>query len=84
MIMLAKNFSEVRQNFKSYCDLAVDENETIIVTRRYDRNVVIMSMEQYNLMNRNLRLEEYYAQFSKLIKDKKKVEDQKENQIEEE
>jgi len=83
MIMLAKSFSEVRQNFKAYCDLAVDENETIIVTRRYDRNVVIMSIEQYNLMNRNLRLEEYYAQFSKLIRDKKKVNDQAEEQGEE-
>ena len=74
--MIAKNFSEVRKNLKTYCDLAVDENETIIVTRHYDRNVVIMSVEQYNLMHKNLRLEEYYAQVAKLFKSKKQENDQ--------
>ena len=32
--MLAVNYSTIRNNLKSYCDKATDENETVIVTRK--------------------------------------------------
>ena len=48
--MLAVNYSTIRNNLKSYCDKATDENETVIVTRKDEKNVVIISLEQYNSM----------------------------------
>ena len=32
--MVAVNFSSARENLKSYCDLAFNDNETIIITRK--------------------------------------------------
>lgn len=46
--MLAVNYSTIRNNFKTYCDEATDNNETVIVTRKNEKNVVIISLEQYN------------------------------------
>ena len=52
--MIAVNYSNVRDNFKKYCDTAVQDFETIIVTRKQDKNVVIMSETEYNNLMENL------------------------------
>ena len=44
--MLAANYSTVRSNLKDYCDKATDENETVIVTRKGEKNIVIMSLDK--------------------------------------
>ena len=54
--MLAINYTTMRNNLKEYCDRATDEGETIIVTRKADRNVVILSLEQYNQMEKEYSL----------------------------
>ena len=46
--MLAVNYSTVRNNLKEYCDKATDEGEIIVVTRKEEKNVVILSLEKYN------------------------------------
>ena len=46
--MLAVNYSAFRSNLKSYCDKVTDENETVIITRKADKNVVLISLEEYN------------------------------------
>ena len=46
--MLAVNFSTLRSNLKTYCDAATADAETIIVTRRNENNVVMMSLDSYN------------------------------------
>ena len=46
--MLAANYSTIRSNLKEYCDKATDDYETIIVTRKDEKNVVIISLEKYN------------------------------------
>ena len=38
--MLAVNYTTMRNNLKEYCDKATDNGETIIVTRKGERNVV--------------------------------------------
>jgi len=48
--MLAVNYSTIRNKLKDYCDKATDEGETVIVTRKNEKNVVLMSLEQYNQM----------------------------------
>ena len=40
--MLAVNYSTIRNNLKDYCDKASDFHETVIVTRKNEKNVVLM------------------------------------------
>jgi antitoxin YefM len=54
--MLAVNYSTYRNNLKEYCDRATDDNETIIVTRKGEKNVVIMSLDEYNNIMENLKI----------------------------
>ena len=65
--MLAVNYSTIRNNLKSYCDRATDENETVIVTRKNEKNIVIMSLEQYNSMLKAARNTEYLAKIDRGI-----------------
>ena len=57
--MLATNYSTLRTNLKSYCDKASDNNETIIITRKDEKNIVLMSLEQYNQLTKAGRNSEY-------------------------
>ena len=57
--MVAANYTSVRNNLKKYCDLATDQTETVIVTRKADRNVVILSLSRYNEMEKAIRNASY-------------------------
>jgi len=46
--MIACNYSTYRSKLKEYCDKVVHGGETVIVTRKDEENVVMISMEQYN------------------------------------
>ena len=46
--MLAVNYTNLRDNMKSYMDQVTDDYETMIVTRKNNKNVVMMSEEAYN------------------------------------
>ena len=65
--MLAVNYSTIRKKLKDYCDQATDNNETVIVTRRDEKNVVLMSLEQYNSMLKATRNAEYLAEIDRAI-----------------
>lgn len=54
--MLAVNYSTYRSKLKEYCDRVTDDNETVIVTRKSEKNVVVMSLEEYNKMMESLRI----------------------------
>lgn len=57
--MLAVNYSTIRSKLKNYCDKATDDNETVIVTRKDEKNVVIMSLDKYNAITKAARNAEY-------------------------
>lgn len=57
--MLAVNYSTMRSKFKNYCDEATENNETVIVTRKNEKNIVIMSLEQYNNIMKMAHNSEY-------------------------
>jgi len=63
--MLAVNYSTMRDNLKSYCDKATDDAETVIVTRKNEKNVVLMSLEQYNALTKAVRNAEYLAKIDR-------------------
>lgn len=52
--MVVANYTAVRNNLKEYCDMVTDQDETVIVTRKQDRNVVMLSLERYNAMAKEL------------------------------
>ena len=57
--MLAVNYSTIRNNLKEYCDRVTDEYETVIVTRKGEKNVVIISLDEYNSVMKAARNAEY-------------------------
>ena len=67
--MLAVNYSTVREKLKTYCDKVIDENETVIVTRKDEKNVVILSLQAWNEMQKQLRNVEYLSKINRSIAD---------------
>lgn len=65
--MLAVNYSTIRNNLKTYCDEATDNNETVIVTRKDEKNVVILSLEKYNQIIKAAQNAEYLAMIDRGI-----------------
>jgi len=65
--MTAVNYSTIRGNLAHYCDRAVDESETVIVTRKDERNVVLISMEAYNSLVRQAQNAEYLAMLDRSL-----------------
>ena len=59
--MIAANYSTVRDNLKKYCDQVSDFGETVIVTRKNEKNVVLISMDQWNALERAARNAEYLS-----------------------
>ena len=51
--MLAVNYTNFRENLKDYMDKATDDYETMIVTRKNNKNVVMISEESYNNLMEN-------------------------------
>lgn len=65
--MLAVNYSTIRNNLKDYCDKATDLHETVIVTRKNEKNVVLMSLDRYNQLEKAARNAEYLAMIDRGI-----------------
>ena len=59
--MLAANYTALRNNLKNYCDQVCDTKDTLIITRKADRNVVLMSLERYNELEKLERNARYLA-----------------------
>ena len=72
--MIAVNYSQVRENLKTYFDKTTDDYETIIVTRKENKNVVVMSEEAYNNLLENAYLTSSKANFDWIMESKKQLE----------
>jgi len=46
--MDAVNYSDLRRNLKSYMDRVYEDSVPLIVTRKNNENVVVLSIEQFN------------------------------------
>ena len=66
--MLAVNYSTIRNHLKNYCDEATDNGETVIVTRKDEKNVVILSLEKYNQLEKAAKNAEYLAMLDRSIR----------------
>ena len=63
--MIAVNFSTARSRLKDFCDKVTDEAETVIVTRKAEKNVVIISAERYNELEKAERNAEYFGKLER-------------------
>jgi antitoxin YefM len=72
--MIAVNYTNIRENLKSYCDKVNDCDETIIITRKDNRNVVLISQDEYNNMLENIKILKDPKYFIKLYKSIKQLE----------
>ncbi|MCL2489000.1 MAG: type II toxin-antitoxin system Phd/YefM family antitoxin [Oscillospiraceae bacterium] len=59
--MLAVNYSTLRNNLKNFCDTVTDQYETVIVTRKDEKNVVLISLEEYSALTKAAKNAEYLA-----------------------
>jgi len=74
IIVIATNYSTVRQNFKEYCDKAVNDFETIIITRERSDNVVLLSESEYNNLLENLHVRRNPKYYNELLQSIDKLE----------
>ena len=65
--MLAVNYSTIRSRLKDYCDRVTDESETVIVTRKDEKNVVIISLDEYNTLTKAARNAAYLNKLDRAI-----------------
>lgn len=54
--MLVISSSDLLNEFTLYADKAADEKETLIVQRSSGKNLVVMSMEQFNEIQKQIFL----------------------------
>lgn len=72
--MIATNYSQVRDNLKCYMDKVTDDYEPVIITRKNDKNVVMISEEAYNNMLENMHLMGNKANYDWLMESKRQLE----------
>lgn len=72
--MIATNYTELRENLKSYMDQVTENYETMIITRKNNRNVVMISEESYNNLMENIYVMGNRANYNWLIDSKKQLE----------
>ena len=72
--MIAANYSQFREKMKFYMDTVTDDLETLVVTRKNNRNMVILSEETYNNLTENMYLISNKANYDWLMESKKQLE----------
>lgn len=73
--MLAVNYTELRGNMKECMDKVSDDFETLIVTRKRNKNIVMISEETYNNMMENMHLIGNEENYKWLMESKRQLEE---------
>lgn len=72
--MLAVNYTNLRDNMKTYMDKVTDDYETMIVTRKNNKNIVMISEESYNNLLENIHVLGNKANYDWLMESKRQLE----------
>ena len=72
--MIAVNYTHLRENMKSYMDDVTENYETVIVTRKNNKNVVMMSEAGYNNLMENIHVMGNKANYDWLMESKAQLE----------
>ena len=71
--MVAVNYTNFRSNMKSHLDRLTDNYETLVVTRKENKNVVLMSEESYNNLIENIYVMGNKANYDWLMESKEQL-----------
>ena len=72
--MLAVNYTTLRDNMKTYRDKVTEDYETMIVTRKNNKNIVMISEEAYNNLIENAYIMGNKANYDWLMESKEQLE----------
>ena len=72
--MLAVNYTNFSENMKDYMDKATNDYETMIVTRKNNKNVVMISEETYNNLMENVYVMGNKSNYDWLMESKEQLE----------
>ena len=72
--MVAVNYTNLRDNMKMYMDKVTDDYETMIVTRKDNKNIVMLSEESYNNLIENIYVMGNKDNYDWLMKGKAQLE----------
>ena len=72
--MLAVNYTNFSETLKDYMDKATDDYETMIVTRKNNKNVVMISEESYNNLMENVYVMGNKSNYDWLMESKEQLE----------
>ncbi|MDI3535914.1 MAG: type II toxin-antitoxin system Phd/YefM family antitoxin [Providencia rettgeri] len=81
--MLAINYTTMRNKMKDYFDRVTDDCETVIVTRKGEKNVVLISLDEYNNLMENNFITGNKAYYDRLLKSKSQLEQGQVNELDE-
>ena len=73
--MIVKQMTEFRKTLKDTLDRVNDNDETVIISRSNDRDVVLLSLRSYNSIQETLYLQSSKKNKERLEKAMKDVED---------
>ena len=72
--MFAVNYTNLRDNMKTYMDIVTDDYETMIVTRKNNKNIVMLSEESYNNLIENAYIMGNKANYDWIMESKEQLE----------
>ena len=72
--MLTVNYTNLKENMKSYMDKVTDDNETVVVKRKNNKNIVLISEESYNNLLENIYIASSKDNYDWLMESKKQLE----------
>lgn len=72
--MIAVNYTQFRNEMKSHMDTVTDDYEAMVVTRKENKNVVIISEETYNNLIENIHVMGNKVNYDWLMESKKQLE----------
>ena len=73
--MLAVNYTQFRNAMKTHMDRVTEDFEPLTVTRKENKNVVVISEEVYNNLLENIHVTGEKANYDWLIESKKQLEE---------
>ena len=72
--MIALNYSQFRENMKLYLYMVTDDYESLVITRKENKNVVILSEETYNNLIENIYVMGNKSNYDWLMESKAQLE----------
>ena len=72
--MKAINYTTLRENMKTYMDEVTNDYEVMVVTRKDNKNVVMLSEETYNNLMENIYVTGNKENYDWLMESKKQLE----------